>query len=289
MTSESFSAGVTDTARNNGFVEKLSETASIEDYRCMEQDESRPSAKFTQDELYLQAAEAFGAALERLTRAYEVDSEKRCDLLQEIHMAGWRSFESYASLCSLRTWVYRVAHNTPTSYVLRQRRRRKEIFVNLDEVEMLSDPCEPETAADQRKTLERLLGLIQRLEPLDRQVMLSYAALTIAGSLYVCYQLQKRGSARKLPAEPGLKTCLEFHRTELVQQRNLLRDVWRWYLLPFVPGFSLFFASQVMQAPWTRWGIFLVWFVILFAGIGMLNRWAARRLQREIEALEKES
>ena len=124
---------------------------------------------------------------------------------------------------------------------------------------------------------------------MDDALLQLAAALTIAGSLYVCYQLQKRGSARKLPAEPGLKTCLEFHRTELVQQRDLLREVWRWYLLPFVPGFSLFFASQVMQAPWTRWGIFLVWFVILFVGIGMLNQWAARRLQREIEVLEKES
>ncbi len=124
---------------------------------------------------------------------------------------------------------------------------------------------------------------------MDDALLRLAAALTIAGVLYVCYQLQKRGSARKLPAEPALRTCLEFHRTELVQQRDLLRDVWRWYLLPFVPGFSLFLASQVMQAPWTRWGILLVWFVILFVGIGMLNQWAARRLQREIEALEKES
>lgn len=146
----------------------------MNDYLRMEQKRSRSGAKFTQDELYLQAAEAFGAALERLARAYEVDSERRRDLLQEIHLALWRSFEGYASLCSLRTWVYRVAHNTATSYVLRQRRRRKEIYINLDEVEMLSDPYEPETAADQRKTLERLLALIRRLKPLDRQVMLSY-------------------------------------------------------------------------------------------------------------------
>ena len=125
MTSVSFSAGATETARNNGFGKKLSEIVSMDDCLCMEQDGSRPGARFTQDELYLQASEAFGAALERLARAYEVDSEKRRDLLQEIHMAIWRSFESYASLCSLRTWVYRVAHNTATSYVLRQRRRRK--------------------------------------------------------------------------------------------------------------------------------------------------------------------
>ena len=170
----------------------------MDDYLCMEQDGPRPGEKFTQDELYLQAAEAFGAALERLARAYEVDSEKSRDLLQEIHMALWRSFDSYASLCSLRTWVYRVAHNTATSYVLRQRRRRKEIFVNLDEVEMLSDPYEPETAADQANTLERLLGLIQRLKPLDRQVMLSYLEGEDAGSIAEITGLSSANVATKI-------------------------------------------------------------------------------------------
>ena len=70
---------------------------------------------------------------------------------------------------------------------------------------------------------------------MDDALLRIAAALTIAGTLYVCYQLQKWGSDRKPPAEPALKTCLEYHRTELVKQRDLLRDVWRWYLLPFVP------------------------------------------------------
>lgn len=177
----------------------------MNDYLCMEQDRSRSGAKSTQDELYLQAAEAFGAALERLARAYEVDSERRRDLLQEIHMALWRSFGSYASLCSLRTWVYRVAHNTATSYVLRQRRHRKEIYVNLDEVEMHSDPYEPETAADQHKTLERLLALIQRLKPLDRQVMLSYLEGEDAGSIAEITGLSSVNVATKIHR---LKTVL---------------------------------------------------------------------------------
>ena len=34
-----------------------------------------------------------GPALGRLARGYEADSEKRRDLLQEIHLALWRSFK----------------------------------------------------------------------------------------------------------------------------------------------------------------------------------------------------
>ena len=65
----------------------------------------------SQADLYGETSAAFGAALERLARAYEADPESRRDLLQEIQLALWRSFEGFDGRCSLRTWVYRVAHN----------------------------------------------------------------------------------------------------------------------------------------------------------------------------------
>jgi RNA polymerase sigma-70 factor (ECF subfamily) len=82
-----------------------------------------PAPPPTQDELYQKAAEIYQAALERLARAYEADADVRRDLLQDIHIALWRSFEGFDGRCSLRTWVYRVAHNTAASHVIRQRRK----------------------------------------------------------------------------------------------------------------------------------------------------------------------
>lgn len=123
-----------------------------------------------QDELYEQAAAEYGAALSRLARGYEADPEKRRDLLQEIHLALWGSLEGYHGVCSLRTWVYRVAHNAATSYVIGQRRARPQIFVGLDEVEALK--VAPDSG--RRIALAELMDLIQRLKPLDRQVILSY-------------------------------------------------------------------------------------------------------------------
>ncbi|MDE2665435.1 MAG: RNA polymerase sigma factor [Acidobacteriota bacterium] len=161
----------------------LSEIAPMNDYLYMEQDWFRPGAKSTQDDLYQEVAKAYGAALDRLARAYEADADKRKDLLQEIHFALWRSFAGYGFRCSLRTWVYRVAHNTATSYVMRQRRRRSETLISLQEIEMIADSEEVDLAADRHKTLERLLNLIQRLKPLDRQVMLSYLEGVDAGSI----------------------------------------------------------------------------------------------------------
>ena len=69
-----------------------------------------------QDERYAQAAETFGGAIERLARAYEAGPEERRDLVQDIHVALWRSFAVFDGRCSLRTWVYRVAHNTAASH-----------------------------------------------------------------------------------------------------------------------------------------------------------------------------
>jgi RNA polymerase sigma-70 factor, ECF subfamily len=49
------------------------------------------SGKSSQDERYVRTAAEFGAALERLACAYEVDPELRRDLLQDIHIALWQS------------------------------------------------------------------------------------------------------------------------------------------------------------------------------------------------------
>ena len=140
----------------------------------MEETESIAARGAGQEELYREAVAAYGAPLGRLARAYEMDADARRDLLQEIHLALWRSFASFDARCSLRTWTYRVAHNAAASHVLRQRRRRALVLVSLEELEAMPDPGEGPRAADERHTLDRLLALIQQLRPLDRQVILSY-------------------------------------------------------------------------------------------------------------------
>jgi RNA polymerase sigma-70 factor (ECF subfamily) len=127
-----------------------------------------------QDELYHEAAETYGAALERLARAYEADADLRRDLLQEIHVALWRSFDGFDGRCSLRTWIYRVAHNVAASHVLSQRRTRVQMLVGLEELENMADARSGPVAADRSHALNRLLELIQRLKPLDRNVILAY-------------------------------------------------------------------------------------------------------------------
>lgn len=135
---------------------------------------ARAEAVSTQDELYQDAAAAYGPALERLARAYEADPDIRRDLLQDIHVALWRSFAGFDGRCSQRTWIYRVAHNVAASHVLRQKRSRSQELVGLEELENMPQSGSGQPAADRSQGLNRLLSLIQLLKPLDRHVILSY-------------------------------------------------------------------------------------------------------------------
>jgi RNA polymerase sigma-70 factor, ECF subfamily len=134
-----------------------------------------------QEILYADAIDRYGAALNRLVRAYEADPEKRRDLGQDIHFQLWRSFQRYDTRCSLRTWVYRVAHNVGASHILRERRIFSRL-VDLEQLESLSSEDRTQSL-DQRRNLERLEALIQRLKPLDRQIILLYLEDTDAASI----------------------------------------------------------------------------------------------------------
>ncbi|HXA38634.1 MAG TPA: sigma-70 family RNA polymerase sigma factor [Phenylobacterium sp.] len=127
-----------------------------------------------QDERYATAAAEFGGAIERLARAYEAQVEARRDLVQDIHVAVWRSLAGFDGRCSLRTWVYRVAHNTAASHVQRRRRWRGEQGATLEALEAVADTDDPEAAAGERQALDRLMAIIQALGSPDRQVALLY-------------------------------------------------------------------------------------------------------------------
>jgi len=124
--------------------------------------------------LYREASEAYGPALERLARGYERHEDDRRDLLQEIHVALWRSFAGFDGRCSLRTWVYRVAHNVSATRVARSQRARARGWVSLAELDALASPVDAEACAVERDAFARLLALVQRLEPVERQLLVLY-------------------------------------------------------------------------------------------------------------------
>ena len=90
-----------------------------------------------QDKQYRLAALEFSEAIGRLAYAYEYDADKRQDLIQDIHFELWRSFKIFNGRSSLRTWVYRIAHNTGASHVLKQKRLSRKSYLNIDDMKEL--------------------------------------------------------------------------------------------------------------------------------------------------------
>jgi len=120
----------------------------------------------------VEAAAQFGPALDRLARGYEADADLRRDLRQDIHTELWRSLARFDGRCSLRTWVYRVAHNTAASHVLKHKGKRS--LVGLEEIDAVAAGDNPEQELLERDARQRLLQMIQTLKPADRQLTLLY-------------------------------------------------------------------------------------------------------------------
>jgi RNA polymerase sigma-70 factor (ECF subfamily) len=126
----------------------------------------------TPDMLFEQVAYDFAAPLARLVRAHEADPALQQDLLQDVHLALWRSLQSFDQRCSLRTWVYRVAHHVAATHILRSRRRKARQFTTLDDPEFPSARTDVAAEVDAAQVLERLYALIQYLAPLDREIII---------------------------------------------------------------------------------------------------------------------
>jgi RNA polymerase sigma-70 factor (ECF subfamily) len=152
----------------------------------------------TQDLRYRQAAEAYARDIARFVAGYERDPARRHDLLQDVHLALWRSMAAFEGQCSLRTWVYRVAHNVGVSHVQRSVSAREGEHVSLDEAAARADDQADITLLDRRLDLDKVLALVHALAPLDREVMLLYLEDLDAATIGEITGLSARNIATKI-------------------------------------------------------------------------------------------
>lgn len=115
------------------------------------------------------------------------------------------------------------------------------------------------------------------------------AVLNVAAVIFVVHHLHRHGSARAMPADLGLTSCLQFHRGELERQRDLLRGAWKWYLAPLMPGLILIHLGTMVAHPEraSRAVLGLAGTLVLYWLIAGANRDAAKKIQGRIDALER--
>lgn len=124
-------------------------------------------------------------------------------------------------------------------------------------------------------------------------MMQAGAAMIIVAALTAARHLHKVASARVVP-DVGA-TIVDFRREELIRQRDALRSIGRWYLAPFLPGLVLLMAGRWFQSHVPGRSIEAdhlailaasAFAAIVFGVVWALNQRGARRLQKQIDALE---
>ena len=110
--------------------------------------------------------------------------------------------------------------------------------------------------------------------------------LLIIGMSWALLQWRRRARAGSSVASA---TSVTFYIRELEHKRDLHRTLWRWYLLPMVPGAVALLAWKLFGDPntrgtWTPW-IVTVLLVLWTVGSLIYERAKAAQYQREIDAL----
>ena len=118
------------------------------------------------------------------------------------------------------------------------------------------------------------------------------SAMIVLATFYVAWQLHRRASAEP-PEKAGTMPLLVFARAQLLRQRDALRSIFWWYILPFIPGLVVMSVGNGLDPEfaakgpplWVRWLVFAGMGAAL-AGIWWLNQLGARKLQRHIDEID---
>ena len=116
---------------------------------------------------YEQVWRDHGASLARLASSYELNAHAREDLLQEIRLAIWVALPRFRQESSLRTFLFRIAHNRALTHVW----RRKRNISSDDSEETVDTRNGPEAAAIQAVNCSHLMAAIRQLPLPFRQVI----------------------------------------------------------------------------------------------------------------------
>lgn len=144
----------------------------------------------------------YGPALRRLAGVYARSTAEREDVAQDVSLAIWRAMARFRGEASLKTFVFRVAHNCAISH-LRRRRPTGE------DVELAEDCDGPERRLERARQRERLVNAIAELPLGMRQVVtLHLEGLRYAEIGEIVGITEKNVSARLSRARARLKETL---------------------------------------------------------------------------------
>ncbi len=120
---------------------------------------------------FLVVIETNKGILYKVANSYCRNSEDRKDLIQEIVIHLWKSFDNYNERFKYSTWMYRISLNVAISFY-RKENSRKRISNSL--TTDILDSAETEISDENESNLGILNQIISKLNDLDKALILLY-------------------------------------------------------------------------------------------------------------------
>jgi RNA polymerase sigma factor (sigma-70 family) len=134
--------------------------------------EKEPMSKPTRQDRFLILLDEHKKILYKVAGSYCRNPTDRQDLLQEMVVQLWRSFDRYDDRYQFSTWMYRIALNVAISFYRTETRRSRHIVPAEDSLLKIAAAA-PESAASD-DDLRILQQLIEQLDELDRALVILY-------------------------------------------------------------------------------------------------------------------
>jgi RNA polymerase sigma-70 factor (ECF subfamily) len=127
--------------------------------------------KKEREEEFLKVFEANVGIVIKIAKAYTNTTHDREDLMNDIVMELWRSFDTFRGQSAVSTWIYRVALNISMNY--RRKKKRDSLFTFWGDSRQFEDLCWL-TEQDDTSETELLYRSIEQLDAINKAIILLY-------------------------------------------------------------------------------------------------------------------
>lgn len=122
-------------------------------------------------EQFLSVINTHKGIIYKVANAYCKDAEDRNDLVQEIMIQLWKSFDNYDKQFKYSTWMYQISLNVAISFYRKESQRQKASNPINDSILNFTDAHANDTTEDNISILHRFIA---ELKELDKALMLLY-------------------------------------------------------------------------------------------------------------------
>ena len=123
------------------------------------------------NDLFISVIENHKGILYKVANSYCRNIEDRKDLIQEIILQLWKSFDNYNEKFKYSTWIYRISLNVAISFYRKENTRQRISNPLTTDIFNFTDP---EIVDEKETNLGILNQIISKLNDLNKALMLLY-------------------------------------------------------------------------------------------------------------------